>query len=708
MSNTFKLNCFVVGSDPKHIFSIEIPVSKTVYTLKTVIKEKRKPEFDDVDTDYVDIWKVDLPVDSTLECNLGSLKLDPRQRLFSVVRLSKLFLDLPETSHLNIVVQRAPSVPPNISLNCLILGDDPKCIFQIEISWTETVVALGDLIRSGNTLAFRHLRITDNLTMWSVSCPVDDKLEYHLNSLNSFTKEPLSPAARMFEVFPNLPHYEHLHIVIRPSIDPSVNKRYAYLPQRVEDPPWYGTQSSILAAKRGQNVYPPDKASHFVPLTLLEPIFAQFVDDFQNYRPTDEDNRFVRELSERMSFFYPDRYSGMDVLKEVLNSYGISAQCVMSVDEPLSEKFMAMITKGRNGLENGGLSPFLAEANYYYYLKFTRSLNNGVPRRSVLPLFHVIVFGKSICCHSEKYIIMISTASRALGGACIYISGSVFTARAQTDVLVPIIPLFWHPTDLLMQGMAARTFRALKIATKNLEGLYSTPIPSLTPEHPSLECPYPRYYIDASGLRQGFSYHEVQNLSDRLIFSGTTENGAHICMRFVRKYSPEAHRFCARRGHAPELLAYEYLPGGWGMVVMDILNIRDGDDHLSPLTTVPYRKFSKMAVADRQLLEKAITDLIHGLHAHGYVHGDLRDANLFARDSDSDKQGVTGASDFMILDFEWAGRIDSDETRYPMNVNRKDIHRPLGAQDGMKIEVDHDLEMLRYVFHPDPSWDDIS
>jgi hypothetical protein len=177
-------------------------------------------------------------------------------------------------------------------------------------------------------------------------------------------------------------------------------------------------------------------------------------------------------------------------------------------------------------------------------------------------------------------------------------------------------------------------------------------------------------------------------------------------MKFVRKYSPEAHRFCTHHGHAPELLAY--LSGGWGMAVMDILNIHYGDDHLSPLTTVPYRGFSEMAVEDRQLLEKAITDLIHELHAHGYVHGDRRDANLFARDSDSDGQDGTSASDFIIPDFEWAGRIDSDETRCPMNVNRKDIHRPSGAQDGEKIEVDHDWEMLRYVFHPNPSWDDIS
>lgn len=60
MSNTFELNCWMVGDDPKHIFSIEIPGFETVYSLKTVIKEKMTSEFDDVDTNYFDLWKVGL------------------------------------------------------------------------------------------------------------------------------------------------------------------------------------------------------------------------------------------------------------------------------------------------------------------------------------------------------------------------------------------------------------------------------------------------------------------------------------------------------------------------------------------------------------------------------------------------------------------------------------------------------------------------
>jgi serine/threonine protein kinase len=288
------------------------------------------------------------------------------------------------------------------------------------------------------------------------------------------------------------------------------------------------------------------------------------------------------------------------------------------------------------------------------------------------------------------------SASRALG-TCIGIGGTIFTSKFQTDMLVPVIPLFWHPTDLPMQAMAARTFGALKIAIKTLEDLYSTSTPMLTSVDLNLGCPYPRQYIDVSGVCQAFLYEKVQDLRHRLIFYGTTENGMRICIKFVKKYSPEAHRFCALHGHAPELLAYERLPGGWGMVVMDVLEIRcDDDDAFLPRTERSYQRFSQMSVQDLQALAKAVTDFIHELHAHGYVHGDLRDVNLFARPG----QDTTATSDFTILDFEWAGRIDSDETCYPMYINREDIRRPLGAQDGMKIEVEHDLKMLRYLFHP--------
>jgi RIO-like serine/threonine protein kinase len=65
-----------------------------------------------------------------------------------------------------------------------------------------------------------------------------------------------------------------------------------------------------------------------------------------------------------------------------------------------------------------------------------------------------------------------------------------------------------------------------------------------------------------------------------------------------------------------------------------------------------------VAYQDRLPLEKPITSFIHNLHEGGYVHGDIRDINLFV--------GLDGK--FMLLDFDWAGPITM--TFYPIHVNR--------------------------------------
>jgi len=69
--------------------------------------------------------------------------------------------------------------------------------------------------------------------------------------------------------------------------------------------------------------------------------------------------------------------------------------------------------------------------------------------------------------------------------------------------------------------------------------------------------------------------------------------------------------------------------------------------------------------------------LIEELHNYndGYVHGNLRDMNLFVEDN----------QDFMLLDFDWAGPIE--KACYPMYVNRKDIQCPDDACDGKKIDT---------------------
>ncbi|KAG2100178.1 uncharacterized protein F5147DRAFT_813356 [Suillus discolor] len=604
-----KLNCIVLGDDPRHIFPVNIERTKTVGDLREVIKDKTKRQFDDVDAHCLELWKVDLPVNETIEHNLNNLTLDPMKSLSPVDEMVKIFPNAPPHKYLHIIIQYPPAV---------------------DVEWTKTIGDLRNVIKDAKKPEFDHVA-ADRLELWKVKINLNDT---HFCNVIIDEGIELHPLTELSDVFADG--------IERGSVD----RRIAYLKKGVGTLS-AGATPSAFSTKQDQQEYlcnRPHRAADPLLVTLLEPIFTEFVDNCQNHQPTVRDNDFVLQLSEKMASFYPNELTRMNTFRQVLCDYSIILNASMvgltgcTTDRHLlstNRKFVQVIIEGKNKIGSGTAKPFV-EAMLYYH-KFMEDSKIEIARlRSFIPCIHVIVFG-----------------------ACIGFAGSVFTEKVQSNVLVPIIPLFWHSTDLRMQAMAARTFGALKIAVDKLTNLYSCPILSLEPEDPYLKCPYPRSYTDSTGYIQEFSYDETQILQDQLIFFGETVGdvaGSKICIKFVRHYSPQAHKFCASKGNTPKLIAYNSLPSGWNMPLKD-----------------------------------AITSLIRELHDHndGYVHGDLRDTNFVVRD---DKH-------FMLLDFDWAGPIW--KTHYPMYVNQKDIRRPDGASDGQKIVAEHDLDMLNYLFHPE-------
>jgi Crinkler effector protein N-terminal domain len=57
-SDHLTLECCVYRRDASHVFPVEIAWATTVGALKDAIKDKRKPEFDDVAADSLDLWVV--------------------------------------------------------------------------------------------------------------------------------------------------------------------------------------------------------------------------------------------------------------------------------------------------------------------------------------------------------------------------------------------------------------------------------------------------------------------------------------------------------------------------------------------------------------------------------------------------------------------------------------------------------------------------
>jgi len=89
-----RLNCWVLGEDSTCIFPVEIDRNENVGGLKEVIKEKKKPAFDFITTDSLDVWKVSIPIDEDVNLveQVKKLRLHEKKPLW-VLRGLKIFDD---------------------------------------------------------------------------------------------------------------------------------------------------------------------------------------------------------------------------------------------------------------------------------------------------------------------------------------------------------------------------------------------------------------------------------------------------------------------------------------------------------------------------------------------------------------------------------------------------------------------------------------
>jgi hypothetical protein len=176
------------------------------------------------------------------------------------------------------------------------------------------------------------------------------------------------------------------------------------------------------------------------------------------------------------------------------------------------------------------------------------------------------------------------------------------------------------------------------------------------------------------GKRSSFTY-DVEMAERPLLFKGKTRDNKSICIKFVRRYGEDVHSWCAAKGFAPRILAYESLPGGWYMVIMDLL-----DASWIPLSDITGDYAEEF--------EEQFRDFVSQLHQAKMVHGDIRETNIMVKDR---------GRKFMLIDFDWAGSLG--KAKYPRLVNLdKILRRPEGVEDGKSICSEHDQLMLENIF----------
>ena len=257
-------------------------------------------------------------------------------------------------------------------------------------------------------------------------------------------------------------------------------------------------------------------------------------------------------------------------------------------------------------------------------------------------------------------------------GPQISFSGVVWTTRPHFQVLTPTLPLFCHHTDTNMRESLARHFGAFRAAIQSLEDCYGALRNRALLENLDSRFPDPRTYssLDTNTTVKFKYLHQIDE--DKLLFIAETDNNERICIKFARWYSETVHLKCAEMGVAPKLRGFEYIGGGWVMVVMDALDRE-------------YISFDKETLP--MDAEKFLRERLIELHQANFVHGDVRDLNIMVR-----KDGKP------LVDFDWSGKIG--EVRYPMNVNKVDIWRPDEVTDGALINSDHDIAMFNHIFQP--------
>ena len=316
---------------------------------------------------------------------------------------------------MNLVVTRpSPNSERLLELNCLVLGDDPSCVFTVKIAASESVSTLRETIKDKKKHAFEHVD-ADTLVLWKVSIPVDESVKDSLSRLDLAGQRSLSSVHRLSNVFTNAPEEGHLHIAVKaprtgkcvwfiyrrfPEIfigpsprlqrappsayrgDSLATARQDWVKRNPSRPPSEQGKPKQFAAEQSKTIptfyfdRPPNTAAT-TPITLYNSIFAQFQEDCESYSSTNEDHAFVRKISLSMSKFYDNEKGRAAQARDDLATYDLDFLATeisnYTTDGDLRWKgFCYAVLEYKPELGSGGADPLFQAA--WYYVAFVRKL----------------------------------------------------------------------------------------------------------------------------------------------------------------------------------------------------------------------------------------------------------------------------------------------------------------------------------------------
>ncbi|CAG8704869.1 15526_t:CDS:1, partial [Acaulospora colombiana] len=409
---------------------------------------------------------------------------------------------------------------------------------------------------------------------------------------------------------------------------------------------------------------PPHSGS--IPLALLHEVFGEFIEDVQSCTPNARDNQHMLKLCEKMIQIHESEATRALSFREIWEEFipypleaGIIGGSSFATDGHIRRnRYFLVITEAKRELEGMKPDPLIQAA--MYYLQALQPFKNSNGLFPCLLIYYAGMLSESIKEDPKITVIL---------GSYIGFAGAVWNEKIQIEVLTPFYPLQGNPHQRNIRLQVARALAATRRAVTSLETHYNNlVIPPSVEENiiKPVSFPYRTYYESQGEVSQRqrikFTYQK-RIFDNRLMFIAKNTAGRLLFVKFTQRYSATAHKHCAEQGIAPTLYAAEKLPGVY----------RDTETRTQLHTKI-----------------KRATEI---LHSGGFVHGDLRGANVMVRKNWKEN---TAEQDLgvMLLDFDWAG--EAGKVRYPANLNCQ-LYRPEGVEDGVVITVDHDVDMVDHI-----------
>ncbi|CAG8487826.1 3297_t:CDS:2 [Paraglomus brasilianum] len=403
-----------------------------------------------------------------------------------------------------------------------------------------------------------------------------------------------------------------------------------------------------------------------IPVTLYHEVFAHFQENCTSCLISKDDCNSVIELTMKMTEAFKLEDDRRNQFSEWASDYFELDVTKLALPGPRQEAdlwagfssgkntFSLLIGEMKNEIGEGSGCPYIQACASYAKQIGTNA--NSTIQNGLNPAFIIYI-----------------------AGPYLGVAGAVFGNDFTMEPLTSMLPLLYLKNAPEMMMVIVRTLVALKLALKELVDYYSTPqvIPDISDLNlqRSAAFPYPCSFKTFDNRNVEFIYSN-QLSEGKLLFIVQGQNEEFkdklMIVKFTRKYCEDAHRYCAEKGIAPECFAFNNLPGGWNIVVMEYLAEYQSLYYILKNDRKNQKKLVQKAKAAARLMHKG-----------GYVHGDFRTSNIMVSND---------MEDMKIVDFDWSGRVG--EALYPYFMSQ-DVPWHKDVDCGKPIIVEHDLDLLK-------------